>query len=791
MKQTCLLFLILFCVLHVAGKQSDPAFRLRSGQKVVIACDLQEEKVVYTALEMLCEDFNTVLTTTPGIGKETKEADIIVGTLGKSPVIDGLAKEQAIFTDSLRGKKEAFRISVVSLEGKPRLVVAGSDKRGTAYGILEISRRLGVSPWVWWADARPATRKAFELAGNFTTEQAPAVEFRGIFLNDEDWGLTPWSYQTHEPSERKGEIGPRTHERIFQLLLRLRANTFWPAMHGCTIPFYFTPGNREMADKYGIHIGTSHCEPMMRNTNGEWKTDGKGEYDYVHNRENVVRFWEKRVEEVAGSDNFYTLGIRGVHDGKMQGAKTIKEQKEALTQILAEQRGMLRRLVNPEITAIPQVFIPYKEVLDVYHAGLEVPEDITLMWCDDNYGYIRHFPDTREQARKGGNGVYYHISYWGRPHDYLWLSTTHPALIHYQMTKAYKTGTRKLWILNVGDIKPAEYLTEFFMDMAWDGADFTPEQIVPHLNSWLEREFGPRIAAKTSHVMQEYYRLAYICKPEFLGHTRVEESDPKYKIVSDMPWSEEQIRERLAQYDQIAREVNKLTAQIPAEKQDAWFQLVRYPVLAANEMNKKMLTAQLARHQKGDWKLSQAAYDSIVSLTQVYNSLNEGKWKNMMDFKPRDLPVFKPIDQTTVTTPMVNSGKPKAVFNGNDYSSHRGTPYGSGGLGYEHGAVIVPAGSSITFQLKYPGNDSVRIETCLVPNHPVNGKSLRYRISTDQEEGQIMDYRTHDRSEEWKQNVLRNQAIRTTHHRLGAGKVHTITITALDEGVIVDQVRVF
>ena len=247
-------------------------------------------------------------------------------------------------------------------------------------------------------------------------------------------------------------------------------------------------------------------------------------------------FWEQRVKEVAELDNLYTLGMRGVHDGAMNGAKTIEEQKAVLTKVLKDQRDLLTKYVNKDVTQVPQVFIPYKEVLDVYHAGLQVPDEVTLMWCDDNYGYIRHFPTAEERARKGGNGVYYHISYWGRPHDYLWLGTAHPSLIYQQMTLAYERGIQKMWILNVGDIKPSEYQIELFLDMAWNLEAVKQQGVVAHQRQFLEREFGLEVAAQLQPVMQEAYRLAYIRKPEFMGNTRTEEKDPKFKIISDLPW---------------------------------------------------------------------------------------------------------------------------------------------------------------------------------------------------------------------------------------------------------------
>ena len=506
------LFLFLMTVLSVQGKQKE--FILQSGQTVTIACCNSEKLVVRTSLEMLGRDIRTVLSATTELND--KVGAIVVGTVGQSNLIN----ETGIDLSALKNKKQAFLLTV-SQDGK--LVVAGSDSHGTAYGILEISRLLGVSPWEWWADVTPEKRETFRLSSKFRELQSPSVEYRGIFINDEDWGLMPWGNQTYEPSDVKGEIGPRTNERIFELLLRLRANTYWPAMHECTLPFFLTKGNREMAKKYGIFVGASHCEPMACNAAGEWSRRGKGVYDYVNNSPAVYKFWEDRVKEVAGQEILYTLGMRGVHDGKMQGAKTVEEQKAVLDRVPADQRGLLEKYVNKEVTQVPQVFIPYKEVLDIYHAGLQVPEDVTLMWCDDNYGYIRHFPTAVERARKGGNGVYYHVSYWGRPHDYLWLGTMSPSLIYQQMKLAYDQGIQKMWILNVGDIKPAEYQIELFMDMAWNLDKVSSEGVTVHLKHWLERELGTSCAKAVLPVMQEHYRLAHIRKPEFMGNTREEE----------------------------------------------------------------------------------------------------------------------------------------------------------------------------------------------------------------------------------------------------------------------------
>ena len=780
MRYKTLFFLLTFVwtALSVTGKQRD--FVLQSGIPVPIACNSSEEQVVHTALELLRRDLQTVLSATAKV--ETNTGTILIGTAGRSELID----QSGVDTSVLKGKKQAFLLTV-SPEGK--LIVAGSDGHGTAYGILEISRLLGVSPWEWWADVTPEKKKLFKLSSKFRSVQSPSVEYRGIFINDEDWGLMPWSNKTYEPSDVNGEIGPRTNERIFELLLRLRANTYWPAMHECTLPFFLTKGNREVAKKYGIFMGASHCEPMACSAAGEWRRRGNGAYDYVNNSAAVYKFWEDRVKEVADQEVLYTFGMRGVHDGKMQGAKTVEEQKAVLDRVLADQRGLIKKYVNKDVTQVPQVFIPYKEVLDIYNAGLQVPDDVTLMWCDDNYGYIRHFPTAEERARKGGNGIYYHVSYWGRPHDHLWLSTMSPSLIYQQMKQAYDQGIQKIWILNVGDIKPAEYQIELFMDMAWNLEAVAQEGVTAHLKHWLERELGTSPAKELLPVMQEYYRLAHIRKPEFMGNTREEEKDPAYRIVKDLPWSEEFINERLSSYDRLSETVEKVTSRIPADRQSAYFELVKYPVQAAGQMNRKLLFAQLARHGKADWEKSDAAYDSIAALTQHYNSLENGKWNRMMDFKPRKLPVFNRVERKEATTPMIQERS--AIYQWNGMDASKGNFIGHEGLGYAGRAAGILMGKALTFSFSDWKADVVEVEVRLLPNHPVHGTQLRFSVSIDGAEPKVISYETKGRSEEWKENVLRNQAIRKIVLPVSGKKSHQLEIKALDEGVVLDQVMLY
>lgn len=773
-----ILSLLVGCVLvQTAWAQ----FRLQAGEPISVTCDANAAPVVQSALNLFKRDYEAVFSA--AVQDSPSKGTVVVTSLQNKTLSDA-------DVSALEGKKQAFLMKVLP-DGN--LLIAGSDGHGMAYGLMQLSRMIGVSPWEWWADATPKKRASFELPAGYSDVQFPSVEYRGIFINDEDWGLMQWSSLTYEPWFKPGRIGPKTNERIFELMLRLRANYYWPAMHECTQPFFLTPGNREAAEKYGIYVGGSHCEPMASSTAVEWGKRGKGDYDYVNNSNEVFRFWENRVKEVANQEILYTVGMRGVHDGQMNGAKTVEEQKNVLKRVLNDQRGILQKYVNKDITAVPQVFIPYKEILNVYNAGLQVPEDICLMWCDDNYGYIRHFPTEEERARKGGNGIYYHVSYWGRPHDYLWLGTFSPALLYQQMKLAYDRGIRKMWILNVGDIKPAEYQTELFMDMAWNIEKVAEEGVGAHLGNFLKREFGEKTGSMLLPVMKEHYRLAYIRKPEFMGNTRVEEYHTNaYKVVRDLPWSRQFIDRRLADYQRISDETELLSRQISDDRKDTYFQLVKYPVQSAAEMNKKMLYAQFARHGEMSWQKSDMAYDSIVSLTRIYNTgiHNHGKWHRMMDHQPRRLTVFEPVDRSSVQEPILEERVPLYKWNAMECSE--GSPVSCEGLGYEEKAAWIEKDTELSFNFQDCATDSVKLEIALLPNHPLTDRgTLRVAISLDEDKPQIVEYQTQGRSEEWKKNVLRNQAIRKILLPMKKKKQHQLVIKALDEGIVLDQIRIF
>jgi hypothetical protein len=890
-------------------------FSLISKEKpTTVYLNKNEKIVVHTALDMFISDMYEVSGSKPTEISALDNASIIVATVGKSKETDEWLKKQKVSAKELQNKWEAFKIQVIQRNGNPCLVILGSDDRGTAYGVLELSRIIGISPWCWWADATPSKKNTLTLPEGYVNVQQPSVQYRGIFLNDEDWGLMPWSSKNFEQSSVKGEIGAKTYAKIFELLLRLRANTIWPAMHECTVPFYFVNGTKQMADKYGIVMGTSHCEPLMRNSAGEWHATQPGEYNYLTNKDAIISYWSERLKEVGQSDNIYTIGMRGVHDGQMQGVKTTEEYKIALTKVIKDQRELLTKYVNPEVTKVPQIFVPYKEVLNVYNDGLKLPDDVTLMWCDDNYGYITRLSNEQEQKRKGGAGVYYHISYWGRPHDYLWLCSTQPAQIYTEMKRAWNYGAQKLWILNVGDIKPAEYDIEFFMDLAWNVNGIQPNTISQHLDNWLTREFGKEAGKELTPLIQKYYQLADIRKPEFMGWSRVEEASVKggKTPVIDSEFNPfdfgDELQKRADEYANLSAKVKEIAKRIPAEQQDAYFELVQYPVCGAAAMNQKHLYAQkarlLARYNllaANEYSfLSDYAYNEIAGLTQTYNrDIAKAKWNGMMDMKPRQLPVFQypslpekvtsqqgasalvwiegdsipleiecPVNLITLVRDAGNqtfislfnrSNKPtewkieKApewlkikevdtklkfekklvvsadwkqisddflgiclltvddkmyqlnvctqniapgimteangmiAWNAANYKSAAKGTQVIEGLGHSAKAVSLPKNGELIYEVYTTTSGEAALRVALIPNHPVNGGSIRYAISVDNEKPQVVAYETGFRSEPWKINVLRNQSLNTTLHKINIPGKHTIRISALDPEVIVDQ----
>ena len=337
------------------------------------------------------------------------------------------------------------------------------------------------------------------------------MRYRGIFLNDEDWGLTPWASQTFEPE--RGNIGPRTYAKVCELLLRLKANYLAPAMHPVSTSFNQIPENKLVADTFAIVMGSTHCEPLLLNTASEWDTKTMGPWNYDKNKEGINRVLTQRVRENSPYENVYTLALRGLHDGAMSTTLPMHEKVRMLQQALLDQRRILAENIDRPVETVPQAFTPYKEVLEIYSNGLELPDDITIVWPDDNYGYMKRLSGVREQRRTGRSGVYYHVSYLGVPHSYLWFSTTPPSLMYEELRKAYDTTADRLWLLNCGDLKGSEMQVSLFLDMAWDIGRFTADNVVTYPARWLAGIFGEAYYDRLEAMTREHLRLAFPANP--------------------------------------------------------------------------------------------------------------------------------------------------------------------------------------------------------------------------------------------------------------------------------------
>ncbi|MFB6317852.1 glycosyl hydrolase 115 family protein [Saccharicrinis sp. FJH54] len=771
---------------------------------VTIYVDPKADALVLWAVNDLATDLHSITGSEVSVETTTNRPTgkgIVVGQVTD----DLIASFKLDHVKNIAGRWETFHID----RQNNTLVIAGSDIRGTVYGVFDVADKLGISPWKWWADVKPIRQDSllFSMPEQGYTE-GPSVRYRGIFLNDEDWGLQPWAAKTFEPET--GDIGPKTYEKIFQLLLRLKANTIWPAMHSCTKAFYRIPGNNEMAQKYHIVVGTSHCEPMLRNNVDEWNHDLYGDYNFFTNQGAVCDYWQDRVNDVSGAENIFTLGMRGIHDGKMQGGGSDSAQVKMLEQIIDTQRQMLKDSKQKDIKDIPQTIVLYKEVLDLYNKGMQIPDDVTIMWCDDNYGYIRRLSNDEENKRSGSSGVYYHLSYWGRPHDYLWLSTTQPALIWQEMKKAYENGADRIWIANVGDLKPAEYNMELFLDLAWDVNAYDNTNLRAHMLHWATREFGQEAAEPVTDVMNEYYRLAFLRKPEYMGWSQTEPSTP----VHPTAFNPEEQKRRLNQYNALVKKVDDIAHLIPENRKDAWFQLVEYPVKGAALMNRKFLFYQLAMESDVPAKRqalleqSKASYDAIKSLTQYYNTeMSGGKWNRMMDMSPRNLNVFKMPDwpesevpdafRDTDTTPQRIFIQASDYVNYDNEDNYRWESVA--GLGYSNSAVTLMPFKHKTFDadmmpwIEYSFNAPVKGEfelqiRCL-PTHS-NTFDQKLSVRVDNLPVQTFDLNTWGRSKAWKINTLRNSQIVTVKSQAKHIGPHIIRLWVNQTGIIIDQLAV-
>lgn len=634
---------------HEKSPETKYAFTLASPrQTAAILYDASDAAVVKRAAELFAADVEAVTGRRPQVTSATGETGpaVIVGTVGGSALIRRLSEAGKIDTAPLEGAWERYLIQTVAnpLPGiRKALVIAGSDRRGAAYGLFTLSELIGVSPWYWWADVPVKKHAALHVDAPPTYSQTPSVRYRGIFLNDEDWGLTPWASQTFEPE--RGNIGPRTYAKVCELLLRLKANYLAPAMHPVSTSFNQIPENKLVADTFAIVMGSTHCEPLLLNTASEWDTQTMGPWNYDKNKEGINRVLTQRVRENSPYENVYTLALRGLHDGAMSTTLPMHEKVRMLQQALLDQRQILAENIDRPVETVPQAFTPYKEVLEIYSNGLELPDDVTIVWPDDNYGYMKRLSGVREQRRTGRSGVYYHVSYLGVPHSYLWFSTTPPSLMYEELRKAYDTTADRLWLLNCGDLKGSEMQVSLFLDMAWDIGRFTADNVVTYPARWLAGIFGEAYYDRLEAMTREHLRLAFPRKPEYMGwgyHWNRFDHNCEQLTDTDFSFTNyDEAPRRLEAYRKLGARAEALLHEIGDEARPAFYQLVYYPLRGAELMNRMTLGGQRNRWYARQGRAAtnavrdevQRCYDSLQVITRGYNSLLGGKWNHMMSIR--------------------------------------------------------------------------------------------------------------------------------------------------------------
>lgn len=618
--------------------------------KACVYYDTQDFEVVKTTAGLFANDVKEVSGQILGVAT-TKEAPqkncIIVGTLGHNEWIEQMVAKKKLDVEPLKNRWESYLVQLVRnpLPGVDKaLVIVGSDRRGAAYGLLSVSRTIGVSPWYWWADAPIVKKDQLNLKVDKYISKEPTVKYRGIFINDEDWGLYRWSKRNFE--KEVGNFGPRTYAKVCELLLRLQANYLCPAMHDASMAFHRIPENRLVADRFAILMGASHCEPLLFNTASEWKRDTMGEWDYINNKKGVDSVLNARVKECAPFENVYTLALRGLHDRAMNASNDMGDRKDMLQEALMAQRQMLIDAIGKPGEEIPQAFTPYKEVLDVYDEGLELPDDVTIIWPDDNYGYMKRLSSPKEQKRSGRSGVYYHSSYLGKPHDHLWMNTVSPTLMYEELRKAYDATADRIWLLNAGDIKSCEFAVDYFLTMAFDIDSFNFERAANYRTEWLCGMLGDEYRNEYQDVVNSFYKLAFARKPEFMGwgyqwttdkHGKERNTDTDFSLTNYR-----EVDNRLSEYRRIGNVVEKILNNMSDEKQKACFyQSLYYPVKGCELLNRMILDGQRNRwysiqqraSAKELEKSAKLCYDSLEVITKGYNSLLDGKWDHVMTMK--------------------------------------------------------------------------------------------------------------------------------------------------------------
>jgi Glycosyl hydrolase family 67 N-terminus. len=627
MKHPLLYLICILTGIHIHAQQF-VALKMEAGsfpistEQCSIMVDDHDDWIVQRAAELLQQDILAVTGKKQLISHQIENSPnyrIIIGTVEHSRIISELSSQHKIQIIDLKGQWEAFSIQVIEHPFKgitKALVIIGSDRRGAAYGVFELSRQMGVSPWYWWADV-PVRKHSivFVKKGSYSFH-SPTVKYRGIFINDEAPAFSGWA------KEKYGGINSNVYAKIFELLLRLKANYLWPAMWGNA--FYDDDKQSgELASKYGIVMGTSHHEPMLR-AQQEWKRYGSGLWNYDSNAKTLQQFWRKGIERMDDRESIVTIGMRGDGDLPMTEGTAIS----LLERIVSDQRKIIADVTGKPPSATPQLWALYKEVQDYYDKGMRVPDDVTLLLCDDNWGNIRRLPSLTEKPRSGGYGIYYHFDYVGGPRNYKWINTNNIARVWEQMHLAYEHRVKNIWIVNVGDLKPMEFPISFFLDYAWNTNRWNETNLRTYYSNWATEQFGSNYSNEIAELLRKYGQYSSRRKPELLDWST-------YSLTNYNEFGRV-----VNEWDDLLNKAEKIQKLLSSQYQDAYFELVLHPIKAMDNLHHLYLSVALNRFYAEKKNIRANKYaedtkqyyleDSLLSI-QYNKQISNGKWSHMMD----------------------------------------------------------------------------------------------------------------------------------------------------------------
>jgi hypothetical protein len=784
--------------------------------KTSILYDNKDDSLIQIAATLFGNDIEMVTGKKPSISSSLSSAKniIVVGTIQQSAFIRQLIKEKKIDADKLQNKWEAYQIQVVKAPFKgvdQALVIAGSDRRGAAYGVLELSKQIGVSPWYWWADVPVKKKAAIYIKASAFLSDAPKVKYRGIFINDEAPAFSGWT------REKFGGVNHLVYEKMFELILRLKGNYLWPAMWGNA----FNDDdklNPVLASKWGIVMGTSHHEPMLR-AQQEWKRYGKGAWDYTKNDTALRAFWKKGIENMGNHESIVTIGMRGDGDMPMtQGTATTLLEK-----IVADQRKIIEDVTHKPASATPQLWALYKEVQDYYDKGMRVPDDVTLLLCDDNWGNIRKLPKVTDKHRTGGYGIYYHFDYVGGPRNYKWINTNNISRVWEQMHLAYEYGVDKIWIVNVGDLKPMEFPISFFLDYAWDTKKWNESNIRTYYANWAKDQFGEKYSDQIAEILRRYSQYSSRRKPELL--------DANTYSLTNYNEAERVLNE----WKQLETDADKVDQLLPNEYKDAYFQLVLHPVKAFtnlyelyNAVAKNKWYASQNNVEANRWADKAKQYyinDSLLSV-KYNNEIANGKWSHMMDQthigyvswqEPRKntMPALTYINRDSVKATnavSIETNKQNSSLDKNEsYISIDATHYtkaiGSQNIKWRVIPDIGKDGSAITtfpvtanaslsatsphleynFSVADTGKAKINLYFSPTLNFHNLPNGLQFAVSFDDEQPQLISLNKEDNTGVWNSWVANNIIIKTAETTIRKPGSHILKYWMISPAVVLQK----